>query len=57
MTSRPHPTLCRYPTGWPGTPLPLHPILRERLRVDEQLSDADFWKVWKSKTQRVCKPC
>ena len=25
--------------------------------MDEQLSDADFWKVWKSKTQRVCKPC
>jgi len=35
----------------------LHPTLRKRLHVPDDMSDADFFAKWKEHANRVCKPC
>lgn len=37
--------------------MPLHPILRKRLKVDPDLSDDDVLRIFKKRSRQYCKPC
>lgn len=35
----------------------IHPLIKERLGYDSEISDKDFLKSWKKRSTQVCKPC